>query len=170
MTNYLAVFDLDGVLLDERHRTHFALARQWHNYFDPEYVEKDGVWPQGLLAYEQCVLAGFDVAYLTGRREDLRSVTRSSLKKHGFDHRAPLIMRALNHGSSNGYPLPRLKAGIMRELAYFYDGTRIRFFDDDPLVCKAVDEMASQVQGTVIDVALCTWHIKPERLVRRAIA
>lgn len=164
MSGHLAVFDLDGVLADERHRTRHALARDWAAYFDPERVKKDKVWPQGRTAYENELLTGSEVAYLTGRREDIRPVTVKWLKRNDFDHEAELIMRHPRHSTSGGYPLPVLKAGILRELGHLYDG-RVTLYEDDPAVCAEVRRVLPELK-----VMHCTWHIKPERLVRRAVA
>lgn len=160
----LAVFDIDGVLADERHRTGYALARDWASYFEPERVAKDKVWPQGRRAYEDELMAGADVAYLTGRREDLRRPTQKWLRKKGFDDKAELIMRHPRHSTSGGWPLGRLKAEIMFELSVIYDG-RVTLYEDDPAVCATV-----RLRVPAARVVHCTWHVKPERLVRRAVA
>lgn len=162
MTTRLALFDIDGVLADERHRTHHALARDWGAYFNPGLVKRDGVWAQGRLLYEDTHLAGFHVGYLTGRREDLRGVTTRWLGKEGFDPGLPLIMRSPRHRSSDGYTLAVLKAGIVAEALHLYD--EVWLFDDDPAVIEAV----SQVQGAT--AVHCTWHVKPARQVRLAVA
>lgn len=162
MRHRLALFDKDGVLADERHRTPYAMAKDWGMYFHPELVAKDGVWPQGRTAYENEILVGSDVGYLTGRREDLRPVSVEWLRRHGFDHELPLIMRKEEHTSRGGFPLPVLKAGIVRELLHVYD--EVILYDDDPAVCEAV----AAVPGA--RVRHCRWYLKPARLVRRAVA
>lgn len=162
MRHRLALFDMDGVIADERHRAHFALERDWGNYFDPARVIRDGVWPQGLLAYQNEILIGSDAGYLTGRRVDIREVSTEWLRRGPFDHELPLIMRRMEHSTRGGWPLARLKAAIVEELLHVYDD--VILYDDDPAVCEAV----SQVQGA--QVQHCTWHIKPERLVRRGVA
>jgi phosphoglycolate phosphatase-like HAD superfamily hydrolase len=158
----LAFFDLDGVLADERHRAEHALHKDWGNYFDPVLVRRDGVFAQGRAAYENTLLAGFDVAYLTGRREDLRPTTVKWLRRHGFDETLPLVMRDYRHTTKGGFPLARLKAAIVAEARHIYD--EVWLFDDDVKVIDAV----RQVQG--VRAVHCTWHVKPTRLVNSGVA
>lgn len=146
----LALFDLDGVLANDVHRQHHALARQWNEYF--ALMGKDKVWPQGRELYDNATLLEWDVMYLTGRREDTRAMTRKWLKKKGFDHKLPLIMRP----REERMPLAVLKAGIVAGLTSHYP--TVLLYDDDPAVIDAVGDHGRH----------CTWHIKPERMVRRA--
>lgn len=153
----LVFLDLDGVICDDRHRVQYALDREWGTYFG--LMDRDTVWRQGRELYEACVLAGFDVAYLTGRREDNFRVTRKWLKRHGFDHKLPLIMRL----GPDRRPLAEVKAGVIAEtLAFGYD--EVWLYDDDPHVI----EQARPLIGP--RARHCTWHIKPSRLVKRARA
>jgi phosphoglycolate phosphatase-like HAD superfamily hydrolase len=158
----LRLFDIDGVLANEVHRQHHALNRDWAHYFHPSRLARDTVWPQGRDLYQLCLAAGDDVGYLTGRREDLREYTEAWLADNGFNATLPLIMRKLEHQTRAGYPLPVLKAGIVRELTYVYD--EVWLYEDDPAVCEAV----GQVQGA--RVHHCAWHIKPTKMVRFATA
>ena len=87
----LAVFDIDGVVADVRHRLHFLDSRpkDWPGFFaaagdDPALAE--GV----ALARE--TLASYDLAWLTGRPERLRSVTERWLADAGLPT-GPLVMR-----------------------------------------------------------------------------
>lgn len=156
MTHRLAMLDLDGVLCDDRHRVEHALARNWGTYF--ELMRFDSVWRQGRDLYDACVMAGYDIAYLTGRREDTRRVTKKWLKRNGFDHKLPLIMRK----QEDRRKLPELKAVIVGEALHVYD--EVILYDDDPLVIEQV----GQVPGA--RGHHCRWHIKPQRLVNRGLA
>lgn len=159
MSDRLAFIDLDGVIADERHRVHHALAREWGTYFSAELMRLDGVFRQGRELYENCILAGFDIAYLTGRREDTRPTTKRWLKRNGFDHKLPLIMRKLE----DRRPLAKVKAGVVWEaLEFGYD--EVYLYDDDPYVIEEVRQVTG-ARGRH-----CTWHIKPERMVRRQVA
>lgn len=153
----LALLDLDGVLCDDRHRVAHALARDWVAYFGA--MDRDTVWPRGRELYENCAFAGFAVGYCTGRREDTRQVTRKWLKKHGFAHKLPLHMRALD----DRRPLAEVKAEVVAKT--LADGWReVWLFDDDPHVI----DLVAQVPGAV--ARRCTWYIKPERMVRRGLS
>jgi hypothetical protein len=150
----LAYLDLDGVVCDDRHRVEYALARDWYTYFG--LMDRDTVWPNGRALYENILLAGLDLAYLTGRREDTRRVTEKWLKKHGFDHDLPLIMRA----EHDRRPLAEVKAGIVAETLHVYD--EVWMYDDDPHVIAS----CASVPG--VRTSHCTWYTKPERMVKRA--
>lgn len=153
----LAFIDLDGVIADDRHRVQYALDRQWYEYFD--LMGDDKVWPQGQRLYEDCHLAGFDVAYLTGRREDTRRKTERWLKAHGFDHTLPLIMRK----QEDRRRLAEVKKSVVAEAMHIYEDG-VWMYDDDPEVIEQV----RTIPGA--RARHCTWHIKPKRLVKKAIA
>ncbi len=150
----LALFDLDGVVCDDRHRVEFALNRDWCEYFGR--IGDDRPWPQGRELFDNAHILDFDIAYLTGRREDLRPGTRAWLRQHRFNHRLPLLMRQ----HEDRRPLAEVKAGVVAEALRHY--AEVIMYDDDPHVI----ELVSQVPGA--RARHCTWHIKPERLVKRA--
>lgn len=160
MTRRLAFLDLDGVIADERHRQQYAINRDWGQYFHPELMKQDAVWRQGRELYENCHLVGFDVAYLTGRREDTRPVTQKWLRKRDFDDELPLVMRPM----ADRRPLAELKAAIIAEELRRGGYDEIWMFDDDPYVIEKV----CQVRGA--RGRHCTWHIKPNRMVKRGLA
>lgn len=152
----LALFDLDGVVCDDRHRVHYALSRDWCEYF--ERIDADRVWPQGRELFDNACILNFDVGYLTGRREDLRRGTRDWLRTHRFNHTLPLIMRQ----SADRRPLAEVKAGVVTEALRHY--REVILYDDDPHVI----ELVGQVPGA--KARHCTWHIKPQRLVKKGRA
>ena len=156
MKHRLAMVDIDGVVADDRHRVHHAMSRAWGDYFS--LMPRDGVWPQGRELHDAVHVTDWDLSWLTGRREDTRPMTRDWLQRHGFDHRAPLIMRKLHDRRK----LPELKALIVREALYVYD--EVVLYDDDPLVIEAVQS----VPGA--RAVWCGWHTKPNRLVQRGAA
>lgn len=160
MTRRLACLDLDGVLADERHRQHHAMRRDWGMYFHPELMGRDGVWRQGRELYENCHLSGFDVVYLTGRREDTREVTTVWLDGSRFDTDLPLLMRPVG----DRRPLGELKAAVIADELRRGAYDEIWMFDDDPTVIEKV----CRVRGAT--GRHCTWHVKPNRMVRRAVA
>ncbi len=155
MSKRLAFLDLDGVVCDDRHRVHHALNREWYEYFS--LVHLDQVWSPGRELYENCILTGFEVAYLTGRREDIRHPTKTWLKKNNFDHKLPLHMRRME----DRRPLGEVKAErVAQALAEGYD--EVWMFDDDPRVI----ELVGAVPGA--RARHCTWYIKPDRMIKRA--
>jgi hypothetical protein len=155
MISRLAMLDLDGVLADDRHRVEHALRRDWGTYFD--LMRHDAVWPQGRDLYERVILAGFDLAYLTGRREQYAELTRKWLKRHEFDHDAPLIMRF----DEDRRPLAQLKAAIVADALDLYD--EVWLYDDDPHVIELVAGF-----GHPAVARHCTWYTKPVAMIKRA--
>jgi hypothetical protein len=151
-----ALLDLDGVICDDRHRVDYALRRDWGTYFG--LMGDDAVWRQGRELYEACTITGWDVAYLTGRRDQFRGHTRRWLKQHGFDADLPLLMRP----DDSSTRLAVFKAGIVADMLRDYEA--LMLYDDDPEVIKVV----GQVQG--VGVRHCTWHVKPERMVKKALS
>lgn len=156
MSKRLAVIDIDGVIADERHRVKHALDRDWSTYFG--LMDGDSVWPQGRELYEACAMLGFERAYLTGRREDTRKVTTAWLKRNGFNHKLPLMMRKVEDRT----PLADLKAVVTTSLTRLRIYKGIWVYDDDPHVIEKV----AKVEG--VHARHCTWYTKPERLVRKA--
>ena len=91
MTRPLAVFDVDGVLADVGHRVHHLEGgrHDWRAFFAA--AKDDPPLETGLaLAHE--LATEHDLAYLTGRPEGLRRVTRRWLTGHGLPD-GPLVMR-----------------------------------------------------------------------------
>ncbi len=153
MLRRLALVDIDGVIADDRHRVHHALARDWGAYFAK--MDRDGVWSQGRTLIDNVILAGFDdLAYCTGRRQDTEEVTRRWLKRHRFE-KAPVLMRHLH----DRRPLAEVKAETVLSCLGLFD--EVWMFDDDPTVIDAV----ARVDGGV--GYHCTWYTKETRLIRR---
>jgi len=151
----LAFLDLDGVLCNDEHRVHHALARRWGMYFGE--ILGDKCWPQGKELYENLLIAGYDIAYLTGRREDTRRDTLASFKKLGYDTEFPLIMR--KYGDRR--PLGEFKAAVVWWTYELYD--EVVLYDDDPSVIAAVAEKVSPTAAKH-----CGWYVKPARMIRKA--
>ncbi len=157
----LALIDIDGVIADERHRTEFAERKEWHQYFQPERILADGVWVEGVALVNRLVKEGWQIGYLTGRREETRRATETWLDQHMFPW-GRLIMRPLPDGSPK-LKLPKFKVQVMQSLPDLWD--RVVLFDDDPAVVELV-----QAEIGVENAVHCTWHIKPDFLVKRANA
>jgi FMN phosphatase YigB (HAD superfamily) len=167
MKRALALFDLDGTLADDRHRQHLAMADDWTNYFAYEAMVLDEIWAQGRDLFEQAVAAGTEIGYLTGRREDTRPGTEAWLAANGFPFQQGTSVR-MKPKLMPGQDREQLrtavfKAELIQKLAE--EGWAVTLYDDDPEVCAVVNDRCGD--GTAVH---CTWHIKPEKLVRRAEA
>lgn len=105
----LAVFDVDGVVADVRHRLHHLHRRKWNRFFaeagaDPLLAE--GARLVADLAREH------EIVWLTGRPEWLRDTTLAWFAAHGLPA-AELHMR-----SDGDYRPARLyKLGVLNRLS-----------------------------------------------------
>lgn len=83
MTATFAVFDIDGVLADVRHRLHHLRRRpkNWHGFFSA--AVDDTLLDEGARrAHEAAALHA--IVYLSGRPERMRLLTESWLVRHGL--------------------------------------------------------------------------------------
>lgn len=126
-----AVFDIDGVLADVRHRLHHVARRpkDWEAFFGAAI--DDPPLAAGLDAVATALRRGHVVMYLTGRPERCRSDTASWLAHHGLPA-GQLFMRA----DHDRRPARVTKVVTLRRLA---GNVRIAaFVDDDAAVVAAV--------------------------------
>ena len=126
-----AVFDIDGVLADVRHRLHHVAARpkDWQAFFDA--APDDPALAEGLAAVATAHGAGHVVIYLTGRPERCRRDTLAWLAAQGLPA-GDLHMR----DDADRRPARMTKVATLRRLARRY---RIEgFVDDDAAVVEAV--------------------------------
>lgn len=127
----LAVFDVDGVLADVRHRLHHLERRpkNWVAFFAE--CAGDAPLPDGVrLAVETAEAS--DVVYLTGRPEWIREATEAWLLRHGLPP-GPVYMRP----AGERRPARIVKPSLLRRLARGRKVTLV--VDDDPLVCDAFE-------------------------------
>ncbi|HVM28133.1 MAG TPA: hypothetical protein VM433_10765 [Mycobacteriales bacterium] len=127
----LAVFDVDGVLADVRHRLHHVERRpkDWDGFFaaavdDPPL--REGV-ALAVASAEDC-----EVVYVTGRPERSRADTLDWFRRHGLPD-GTLAMRA--HGDRR--PARIAKPQLLRRLAR--GRTVAVVVDDDAQVCDAYE-------------------------------
>ncbi len=156
----LALVDIDGVLANDSKRVQYALSRTWHEYFKPERMKADTVWPQGLKLINNLQNAGWQIEYLTGRRDDRHVLTFDWLLANGYPW-AALHTRPF----SVSKPLANLKTEFVGKAL---DSGRFRnvvLFDDDPEVIRRVQDDHGLEHGVH-----CTWHIKQKALVKTAVA
>ena len=138
----VAVIDIDGVVADVRHRLHHVTEhpKDWRRFFD-------GAGEDGLLAEGEetvrALAAVYDLVYLSGRPERLRTVTESWFARHDLPA-GPLLLRpAYDYRPSSVY-----KVDVLEELAE--TRTVVVLVDDDPRVLEAARRAG-------FDVLPATW-------------
>ncbi len=138
----IAVFDIDGVVADVRHRVHFVerRPRDWGRFFagaaaDP-LSEEGARWAREAASEHELV-------WLTGRPEWLRTVTTHWLDQHGLP-----AGRLLMRGDRDYRPAREYKLDELRKVAA--DGEIAVFVDDDPAVVAAA-------AGAGFTASLATW-------------
>jgi phosphoglycolate phosphatase-like HAD superfamily hydrolase len=127
----LAVFDIDGVVADVRHRLHHIEGRHrsWDAFF--RAADRDALLPQG-AALVADLAQRHEIVWLTGRPEWLRRITSAWLQRHGL----PAAELHLRPGGDYR-PAPRFKLDVLRRLA---PREVAAFVDDDDLVVQtAID-------------------------------
>jgi hypothetical protein len=127
----VAVFDIDGVLADVRHRLHHVAARpkDWDAFFGA--APHDPPLAEGVGAVAAAARAGHIVMYLTGRPERCRRATLDWLAAQGLPG-GELFMR----NDADRRPARITKVATLRRLS-----RRFRvdaFVDDDAAVVQAV--------------------------------
>jgi hypothetical protein len=125
---HLAVFDIDGVVADVRHRLHFLDRRpkDWARFFAA--ADRDPALAQGVelaLEYAQTHV----LVWLTGRPEYLRPVTVAWLARHGLPADLLFMRPAGDHR-----PARRYKADQLRSVGR--ESTVDIMVDDDPEVVR----------------------------------
>ena len=138
----LAVFDIDGVLADVRHRLHHLQVRpqRWEAFF--RAADRDPLLAEG-AARLSAAQADHDVIYLTGRPERNRALTRTWLRAHGLPT-GPLHMRP----DDDHRPARWVKRNTLRRLAR--SRTIASVLDDDPAVVALLE-----ADGWPVELA--TW-------------
>ena len=138
----LAVFDIDGVLADVRHRLHHLQARpqRWNAFFVA--ADRDPLLEEG-AARLHAAQASCDVIYLTGRPERNRSLTSTWLARQGLPT-GPLHMRP----DRDHRPARWVKRETLRRLAA--TRTIASVLDDDPAVVAVLE-----ADGWPVELA--TW-------------
>ena len=133
----LAVFDIDGVLADVRHRLHHVERRpkRWDAFFAAAI--DDPPLRQG-VALAQASAQDCDVVYVTGRPERCRADTLAWFARHGLPE-GELRMR----DDRDRRPARLAKPGLLRRLAA---GRPVAVVvDDDAQVCAAYEAAGYRV-------------------------
>jgi phosphoglycolate phosphatase-like HAD superfamily hydrolase len=106
----LAVFDIDGVIADVRHRLHhLERRRSWTDFFEAAHA--DPLLPEG-AALVADLGRQHEIVWLTGRPEWLRATTEDWLAQHGLPD-GEVHLRP--YGDYR--PAPRYKLDVLRKLA-----------------------------------------------------
>lgn len=137
MTRPLAVFDVDGVLADVRHRLHFVESRpkDWDAFFSA--AVDDPPLPQG-VALAQESAKDCEVVYVTGRPERCRRDTLAWFAQQGLPE-GQLSMRR----SRDFRPARVAKLDLLRRISA--DRTVAVVVDDDLQVCDAYEAAGYRV-------------------------
>lgn len=142
-----AVFDIDGVLADVRHRLHHIDRRpkRWGTFF--KLAVLDDVLEEGRALVAQSVRAGLVVVYSTGRPESYRRDTQEWLSRHGLPH-GSLFMRR----DHDRRPARVTKVEVARRL---HEEQTVEYLvDDDPRVVDALRTAGFEViHATWMDTA-----------------
>ncbi|MDQ6648610.1 MAG: hypothetical protein M3Z02_00585 [Actinomycetota bacterium] len=133
----LAVFDVDGVLADVRHRLPLldTRPRDWARFFAA--ATEDPPLAQGVALARELELA-YEVVYVTGRPERCRQDTLDWLARHGLPA-GRLLMRP----DPDRRPARVLKAGLLGGLARAASIAVV--VDDDVAVCAALRQRGHPV-------------------------
>lgn len=137
MTRPLAVFDIDGVLADVRHRLRHVERRpkNWDAFFDA--AVDDPPLAQG-VALARASAQDCEVVYVTGRPERCRADTLAWFARHGLPE-GTLSMRR----GRDFRPARVAKLELLRRLAG--ERTVAVVVDDDEQVCDAYEAAGFRV-------------------------
>ena len=124
----IAVFDIDGVVADVRHRVHFVeqRPRDWGRFFAA--AGADPLSEQG-AGWAHRAAADHELVWLTGRPEWLRPVTSRWIAQYQLPD-GLLLMR----GDGDYRPARDYKLAELRKLAARDEV--VVFVDDDPMVVE----------------------------------
>jgi phosphoglycolate phosphatase-like HAD superfamily hydrolase len=105
----IAVFDIDGVVADVRHRLHHLQRHRWHRFFDA--ADSDPLLPEGATLVAD-LAREHEIVWLTGRPTWLRAVTTDWLSRHGLPG-SEVHMR----GDGDYRPARVYKLAVLKRLA-----------------------------------------------------
>jgi hypothetical protein len=115
----LAVFDIDGVVADVRHRLHhLEPPKSWSAFFGA--ADADPLLPEGARLVAE-LARRHEIVWLTGRPEWLRSVTASWLSDHGLPGAELHLRKGGDYRPARVYKLETLRRLRRREVAAFVD-------------------------------------------------
>jgi phosphoglycolate phosphatase-like HAD superfamily hydrolase len=125
----LAVFDIDGVVADVRHRLHhLEPPRHWHRFFAE--AADDGLLAEGARLVGE-LAAEHEIVWLTGRPEWLREITVDWLAEHDLPGTELHLRPTRDYRPARIYKRDALHRLASRGIAAFVD-------DDDEVVQTAL--------------------------------
>ncbi|MDQ1703622.1 MAG: hypothetical protein QOF57_2874 [Frankiaceae bacterium] len=145
----IAVFDIDGVLADVRHRLHHVETqpKNWDMFF--EAAVDDAPLAEGLALAAQLAV-DHEIVYLTGRPERTRTGTAQWLRANDLP-----VGKLLMRRDGDRRPARMVKVAVARQLA---DKGRLAVVvDDDPDVVAAL-------RAAGLPVRHAEWMTRPTSL------
>jgi phosphoglycolate phosphatase-like HAD superfamily hydrolase len=132
-----AVFDIDGVLADVRHRLHHLRARpkNWHGFFSD--AANDTLLDEGARRAHEAA-ATHAIVYLSGRPEGMRRLTQAWLDRYGLPV-GGLVLRPNRDRRPARVLKPELLARVGRQ------GSIAQVVDDDSEVVAALRDLGYPV-------------------------
>jgi beta-phosphoglucomutase-like phosphatase (HAD superfamily) len=133
----LAIFDIDGVLADVRHRIHFVETKpkDWRRFFAA--TAQDTPLSDGFTLL-RAHAGEHEICYLSGRPEATRDVTEQWLASNGAAAGDVILRPTADYRPAVDYKLEALhRLASQREIA--------AVVDDDPRVCRAAVEAGFHV-------------------------
>jgi hypothetical protein len=125
----LAVFDIDGVVADVRHRLHYLERRRsWSGFFNA--AGHDGLLPEGAQLVAD-LAREHEIVWLTGRPEWLRGTTEDWLVRHGLPDGEVHLRPHGDYRPAAQYKLSTLRRLAPRGIAAVID-------DDDEVIQVAL--------------------------------
>ena len=138
----VAVVDIDGVVADVRHRLHHVTGRpkDWRAFFAG--ADADGLLTEGEHTVRKLAEV-YEIVYLSGRPERLRTITQGWFERHGLPAGRLLLRPYDDFRPSSVY-----KVDVLQSLAETH--TVVVLVDDDPRVLDAARRAG-------FDVLPATW-------------
>jgi hypothetical protein len=139
----VAVFDVDGVLADVRHRLPYVQRRpkDWPAFFAA--MDADAPLEVGIALARDQAAQGHRIVYLTGRNESHRATTEAWMRRHGLPE-GRLVMRP----ERDRRPARQFKPEALRRLSR--DLRIVAVVDDD-------DAVVAQLRRDGWPVLHATW-------------
>jgi phosphoglycolate phosphatase-like HAD superfamily hydrolase len=115
----LAVFDIDGVVADVRHRLHhLEPPRSWPAFFAA--AGADPLLPEGARLVAD-LAREHEIVWLTGRPARLRTTTAEWLARHGLPGTELHLRPGRDHRPARSYKIEVLRRLAARQVAAFVD-------------------------------------------------
>ncbi len=158
--NSVWIFDIDGVIADNRHRLVLAENRQWDDFYSPEKVISDGVFLPAVHWIRSLKELGDDIFFATGRSDVSKESTLRWFEANGLGdllgnsmtgkYESLLMRKEGDHSKSCKVKIPMIKH-IMDLYCNDDYSTLFYFIDDSPLnileAKKAIPEISTMLFG-----------------------